>query len=55
MPKNFRFTAFIVSELLRENQQGRGTKYAPSTQIRIKPLRRKVLFVNRKDTETIKK
>ena len=36
MLQNARVTAFIVSELLRENQQGGGVKLSPTTtQIRV--------------------
>ena len=35
MLQNARVTAFTVSELLMENQQGGGVKFHPPTQIRV--------------------
>ena len=45
MPQNTRVTAFNVSELLKENQQGGGeVNYPPLTQIRVKANKSPKIF-----------
>ena len=44
MLQNARVTAFNVSELLRENQQGEGGKITPPTQIRVNKKNQKELL-----------
>ena len=52
MLQNTRFTAFIVSLFLRENQQRKGVKLLPPSKIKVKLKAQKGTYVHQVDYKT---